>query len=181
MGTCFLSVSAVLNIFILNEFDQRRWTTAAVTPEVGYEMELQSGHQFISSQRSVALLLSALRLLQDELGPSMRTEEDLSVLDCLERLVSKWRDRESKLMGSPFGSVFRARFQPSLFAHSLRRYSDLYMSSVSSLRHYSPQHRFYPEDSRLLSHEISCAEKECWELEDVLCSTGMDETDGDNV
>mmetsp|Transcript_20985 Transcript_20985/g.34688 ORF Transcript_20985/g.34688 Transcript_20985/m.34688 type:complete len:606 (+) Transcript_20985:102-1919(+) len=144
------------------------WTTAAVTPEVGFEMELQSESHLISAQRSITLILNALRLLQEELGTGMRTDEDLGVMDTLERLVSKWRDHESKLMGNPFGSVFRARYQPSLFAHSLRRYSDLYMSSVSSLRHYSPQHRFYPEDSRLLSHEIDSAEQECWDLEDVL-------------
>ena len=146
------------------------WTTAAVTPEVGFEMELQSQSHLISAQRSITLLVNALRLLQEALGPGMRTEEDLKVLDSLEQMVSKWRDHESNLMGNPFGSVFRARYQPSLFAHSLRRYSDLYMSSVSNLRHYSPQHRFYPEDSRLLSHEID-VEPECWALEDVL-STG---------
>lgn len=151
------------------------WTTAAVTPEVGFEMELQSQSHLISTQRSIKLLLNALRILQEELGPGMRTEEDLAVLDSLEKLVSKWRDHESNLMGNPFGSVFRARYQPSLFAHSLRRYSDLYMSSVSSLRHYSPQHRFYPEDSRLLSHEI-IDDKECWDLEDVLFSQDSGES-----
>lgn len=144
------------------------WITAAVTPEVGHEMELQEEQNYILVQRSLDLLLSALRLLQDELGNAKRTEEDIAVLDSLERLVSRWRDRETRLMGNPFGSVFRARYQPSLFAHSLRRYCDLYMSSVSSLRNYSPQHRFYPEDSRLLSHEIRGADRDCWLLEDMV-------------
>mmetsp|Transcript_30246 Transcript_30246/g.46157 ORF Transcript_30246/g.46157 Transcript_30246/m.46157 type:complete len:584 (-) Transcript_30246:47-1798(-) len=129
------------------------WTTAGVTPEVGYELDMQSDDRLVSSQRSIAMLLNALRLLQKELGPKKRTEEDIYAMDALEKLVSKWRDRETKLMGNPFGSVFRARYQPSLFAHSLRRYCDLYMSSVSSLRNYSPEHRFYPDDSRLLGHE----------------------------
>lgn len=145
------------------------WTTAAVIPEVGFEMELQSQSHLIATQRSIKLLLKALRHLQEVLGPKTRTAEDLAVLDALEKLVSKWRDHESNLMGNPFGSVFRARYQPSLFAHSLRRYSDIYMSSVSSLRHYSPQHRFYPEDSRLLNHEI-VTEEECWDLQDVVFS-----------
>ena len=145
------------------------WTTAAVTPEVGYEMELQENDNYILAQRTTELLIDTLRLLQEEMGPSSRTEQDSHVLDDMERLVSKWRDRETRLLGSPFGSVFRARFQPSLFSHSLRRYCDLYMSSVSSLRNYSPEHRFYPEDSRLLSHEIkSLDEQECWNMEDVL-------------
>lgn len=93
-------------------------------------------------------------------------------MDSLEKLVSRWRDRETALLGNPFGSVFRARYQPSLFAHSLRRYCDLYMSSVGNLRLYSPQHRFYPEqDFRLLAHEIHRQGAECWDLEDVLEET----------
>jgi len=130
------------------------WTTAAVTPEVGYELEMQNQKDYILVQKTIDTLVDALRVLQEELGPDQRASEDSDVLDKLERLVSKWRDKETSLLGNPFGSVFRARFQPSLFAHSLRRYCDLYMSTVSSLRNYSPEHRFYPEDSRLLSHEL---------------------------
>jgi 5' nucleotidase family len=155
------------------------WTTAAVTPEVGYEMEMKNQADFVLAHRSVDLLLNALRLMQDELGSGMRTKEDIQVLDSMERLVSLWRDRETLLLGSPFGSVFRARYQPSLFAHSLRRYCDLYMPSVSCLRHYSPQHRFYPEqDSRLLAHEIKDADSACWELEDVLAQRDRTDSDG---
>jgi 5' nucleotidase family len=150
------------------------WTTAAVTPEVGYECEMQTQTHYVHVQRTIDMLLNALRLLQEELGPAQYTDEDSAVLDALERLVSKWRDRETALLGNPFGSVFRARFQPSLFSHSLRRYCDLYMSSVSSLRNYSPQHRFYPEDSRLLSHELVALERDCWVLEDVLASDSLD-------
>ncbi|KAL7579859.1 hypothetical protein ACA910_004871 [Epithemia clementina (nom. ined.)] len=148
------------------------WTTAAVTPEVGYELEIQQRTDFTLAQRVVDLLLSALRKIQDEMGSSTRTEEDTETLDAVERLVSKWRDQETRVLGNPFGSVFRARYQPSLFAHSLRRYCDLYMPSVSSLRNYSPQHRFYPETHhRLLSHEIKNAPADCWDLDEVMeCS-----------
>lgn len=151
--------------------------TAAVTPEVGCEMEVQTQTHYIHVQRTIEILLNALRLLQEELGAAQYTDEDCAVLDTLERLVSKWRDRETALLGNPFGSVFRARYQPSLFSHSLRRYCDLYMSSVSSLRNYSPQHRFYPEDARLLSHEINGIEQDCWMLEDVLASEQSDIAD----
>jgi hypothetical protein len=121
------------------------WITAAVTPEVGDEMAIQQTGDFVLVEKTIELILNALRLLQTELGPGQRTADDLHVLDSLERLVSKWRDRETALLGNPFGSVFRARYQPSLFAHSLRRYCDMYMSNVGALRSYSPQHRFYPE------------------------------------
>ena len=145
------------------------WITAAVTPEVGVEMEIERTSEFILVERTIEFLLNALRLIQSELGPTTRTQEDMQVLDSLEKLVSKWRDRETALLGNPFGSVFRARYQPSLFAHSLRRYCDLYMSSVGSLVNYSPQHRFYPEqDFRLLAHEIGGADQTCWSLDDVV-------------
>ncbi|KAL3918082.1 MAG: hypothetical protein SGARI_007560, partial [Bacillariaceae sp.] len=105
------------------------WITAAVTPEVGFEMEVQKKKDFILVDKTIGFLLNALRLIQAELGTKLHTEEDAAVLDKLENLVSKWRDRETALLGNPFGSVFRARYQPSLFAHSLRRYCDLYMNS----------------------------------------------------
>ena len=147
------------------------WTTAAVTPEVVNELHMESRAEFIQTQRSIDLLVNALRMVQEEMGAKIRTTEDLAILDEIEKLVSLWRDQENSLLGNSFGSVFRARHQPSLFAHSLRRYCDLYMSSVSNLRHYSPQHRFYPEaDFRLLAHEINKKKnpEECWDLEDVL-------------
>ena len=110
--------------------------------------------QFDNAQTVIDLLLESLRTIQDKLGPGVRTEADIVVIDKLERLVSVWREEQNTLLGNPFGSVFRAKYQPSLFAHSLRRYCDLYMPNISALRHYSPQHRFYPQDARLLSHEL---------------------------
>eukprot|EP00566_Odontella_aurita_P005369 CAMPEP_0113553596 /NCGR_PEP_ID=MMETSP0015_2-20120614/15700_1 /TAXON_ID=2838 /ORGANISM="Odontella" /LENGTH=643 /DNA_ID=CAMNT_0000454681 /DNA_START=219 /DNA_END=2150 /DNA_ORIENTATION=- /assembly_acc=CAM_ASM_000160 len=151
------------------------WTTAAVTPEVGYEMEAQSKTRFVLSERTINLLLNCLRMVQAELGNGPRSADDIAVMDAVENLVSKWRDEQTDMLKNPFGSVFRARFQPSLFAHSLKRYCDLYMSSVSALRHYSPQHRFYPDDARLLSHEVRGIEGECWDLEDVLRYGAVDE------
>ena len=146
------------------------WITAAVTPEVGFETSVQAQADYVLVERTIEFLINALRLVQDEMGPGLRSKEDLDALDSIERLVSRWRDRETALLGNPFGSVFRARYQPSLFAHSLRRYCDLYMNNVGCLRHYSAQHRFYPEqDFRLLAHEIKRrGSDECWNLEEVL-------------
>lgn len=181
-GATSLSTSQVLYIgdsLFADLVDAKRefgWTTAAVTPEVGEELMVESQTNFIQTQRSMDLLLNALRMVQEELGPAERSKEDIDMLDNLENLVSRWRDRETQLLGNAFGSVFRARHQPSLFAHSLRRYCDLYMSSISNLRHYSPQHRFYPEQgARLLAHEIQGGEPDCWDLEDVLGCTVPDE------
>lgn len=104
---------------------QYGWTTAAVTPEVGWEIELQRKTEFVIAERAIEMLLNALRLYQRSLGTGLRSKDDLMVLDQMEKVVSKWRDEQTKLLGNPFGSVFRARYTPSLFAHSLRRYCDL--------------------------------------------------------
>ncbi len=143
------------------------WTTAAVTPEVDYKFEVASKVQFENAQAIIDLLLFGLREIQERFGSGARTEQDFEVLDKLERLVSLWREEQNKLIGNPFGSVFRAKYQPSLFAHSLRRYCDLYMPNIEALRHYSPQHRFYPEDARLLSHEVT-AETSCYDFNELL-------------
>mmetsp|Transcript_3081 Transcript_3081/g.5621 ORF Transcript_3081/g.5621 Transcript_3081/m.5621 type:complete len:612 (-) Transcript_3081:109-1944(-) len=144
------------------------WTTAAVTPEIGWEIELQRKTEFIIADRAIEMLLNSLRLYQRSLGTGIRSKDDLAVMDKMERIVSRWRDEQTRLLGNPFGSVFRARYTPSLFAHSLRRYCDLYMSNVGSFRHYSPQHRFYPESPKLLSHEIRGTNPECCDIDDPI-------------
>jgi hypothetical protein len=101
------------------------WTTAAVTPEVGWEIELQRKKEFIIADRAIEMLLNTLRLYQQRLGTDLRSKEDLEVMDKLERTVSKWRDEQTRLLGNPFGSVFRARYTPSFvctFITSLLRF-----------------------------------------------------------
>lgn len=144
------------------------WTTAAVTPEVGWEIELQRKAEFIIADQAIEILLNSLRVYQRSLGTGLRSNDDNQVMDRMEKIVSRWRDEQTRLLGNPFGSVFRARYTPSLFAHSLRRYCDLYMSNVGSLRHYSPQHRFYPESPKLLSHEIRGSNPECCDIDDPM-------------
>ena len=140
------------------------WTTAAVTPEVMWENDFAEKVQFTNAQNVIDLLLLNLKEVQDVMGNGVRSKEDIEVITKLERMVAMWREQQNTLLGNPFGSVFRAKYQPSLFAHSLRRYCDLYMPNISALRHYSPQHRFYPEDARLLSHEIQATNPDCWDL-----------------
>mmetsp|Transcript_18091 Transcript_18091/g.41677 ORF Transcript_18091/g.41677 Transcript_18091/m.41677 type:complete len:648 (+) Transcript_18091:132-2075(+) len=150
------------------------WITAAVTPEVGYELDVQQSSDHLLTESTIAILLDSLREVQTEMGSGQYSEEDSQVLNKLEKLVSVWRDRQTNLLGNPFGSVFRARYQPSLFAHSLRRYCDLYMNSIGSLHLYSPQHRFYPEpDFRLLAHEIKRS-TEVYCTDDIIGDEGED-------
>ena len=120
------------------------------------------------ADQTIDLLLNSLRLYQRCLGTDLRSKEDIKVMDDIERMVSRWRDEQTRLLGNPFGSVFRARYTPSLFAQNIRRYCDLYMSTTASFRHYSPQHRFYPESPKLLSHEIRGSNPECCDIDDPI-------------
>ena len=79
------------------------WITAAVTPEVGFETSVQAEADYLLVERTIEFLIKALRLVQDEMGPGLRTENDLSVLDKIEKLVSRWRDRETALLGKETG------------------------------------------------------------------------------
>lgn len=144
------------------------WTTGAVTPEVGWEVNLQSQTAFTNAQTAIDLLLRTLREMQVLFGNGIRSNHDIETIDKLERMVSLWREEQNELLGNPFGSVFRAKYTPSLFSHSLRRYCDLYMSNICALRNYSPQHRFYPDDARLLSHEIQKPGPECWDFDEII-------------
>ncbi len=124
------STISTIMLFDKDLVDAKRefgWTTAAVTPEVGWEIELQRKAEFRVAGKAIEMLLNSLRLYQRQLGTGLRSREDLEVMDKMEKLVSSWRDEQTRLLGNSFGSVFRARYQPSLFAHSLRRYCDLYM------------------------------------------------------
>jgi hypothetical protein len=59
----------------------------------------------------------------------------------------------SKMFNTNFGSVFRAEGEPTLFAFSLRRYADLYLSKLENFRFYSPMHRFYPQRGISMPHD----------------------------
>jgi len=73
------------------------------------------------ADQTIDLLLNSLRLYQRCLGTGLRSKEDIKVMDDIERMVSRWRDEQTRLLGNPFGSVFRARYTPSLFAQESPR------------------------------------------------------------
>merc|ERR1712129_76323 len=129
------------------------WTTAVMCPEITTETKIQSSSEYTALSSTIDLLIDLLRNIQTEFGTSDRADEDFLLIDRLERIMSKVRNEQTRLFGNPFGSIFRARHQPSLFAHHLRRYCDLYMNDIGCLRHYSSQHRFYPDEAKLLSQE----------------------------
>lgn len=53
------------------------WTTAAVVPEVAWEIELQRKAKFTNSQHIIDLILDTLRRIQIEMGNGVRTPKDI--------------------------------------------------------------------------------------------------------
>jgi 5' nucleotidase family len=73
--------------------------------------------------------------------------------ELLEAELQAINEEMSRSFNPNFGSIFRTHGRSTLFAFSLRRYVDLYMSRVGALLHYSPSHRFYPSHSIRMAHD----------------------------
>uniref|UniRef100_A0A7S3GVC7 Uncharacterized protein n=1 Tax=Spumella elongata TaxID=89044 RepID=A0A7S3GVC7_9STRA len=86
------------------------------------------------------------------LGAHFETHDE-AVLCAIESEMHAINAQLSKLYNPHFGSVFRTDGHPSLFAFAVLRYVDLYMSDVTNLLHYNPQHRFYPYHSMHMAHD----------------------------
>ena len=79
--------------------------------------------------------------------------QDEALLVAIEGELHAINGQLSSVYNPNFGSVFRTDGHPSLFAFAVLRYVDLYMSDVTNLLHYNPQHRFYPYHSTHMAHD----------------------------
>lgn len=156
------------------------WRTGAVIRELEQELKVQQSPQYRSHAHKVITVTELLRLVQQELenirsDQSIKVkadeaadpnkskdmlirkyslpQEDVKVSDALEKTLRQLQIEMSTMFNPQFGSVFRAEGDPSLFAFSLRRYCDIYMSKLSNLRHLSPMHRFYPQRGISMPHD----------------------------
>ena len=82
-----------------------------------------------------------------------RTLVDELFISSLEAELKRINKIMSEMFNPNFGTIFRTHGHSSLFAFSLRRYVDLYMSSVTCFIKYSPSHRFYPTQSVHMAHD----------------------------
>ena len=85
-------------------------------------------------------------------GQHYQPQEEI-LLRTIEGELQAINTQLSKLFNPNFGSVFRTDGHPSLFAFSVLRYVDLYMSDVCNLVNYNPLHRFYPYHSMHMAHD----------------------------
>lgn len=136
------------------------WHTGCVINELESEVAVQQSERYRELRFLRSTLRHFIRDLQVEMRPikgktsssegegkggcvgDLRTEGEL--LRSTELELYAINTHLSKLFNANFGSMFRTDGQPTLFAFTMLRYVDLYMSDVSHLLSYDPSHRFYP-------------------------------------
>jgi len=128
------------------------WHTGCVINELESEVAVQQSERYRELRFLRSTLRHFIRELQlemksttmsfEDLYGSLRTEGEL--LRSTERELYAINTHLSKLFNANFGSMFRTDGHPTLFAFTMLRYVDLYMSDVSHLLSYDPSHRFYP-------------------------------------
>lgn len=154
------------------------WRTGAVIRELDHELLVQQSKKYRAHAHKVITVTELLRLVQEEMEkirgeataaaakekvaqggkvggavPYLLQEADVRVSDGLETFLRHLQTEMSKMFNTNFGSVFRAEGEPTLFAFSLRRYADLYLSKLENFRFYSPMHRFYPQRGISMPHD----------------------------
>lgn len=138
------------------------WHTGCVINELESEVSVQQSERYRELRFLRSTLRHFIRDLQVEMRPDkmsscegkgegactadsagdLRMEGEL--LRSTELELYAINTHLSKLFNANFGSMFRTDGEPSLFAFTMLRYVDLYMSDVSHLLSYDPSHRFYP-------------------------------------
>lgn len=154
------------------------WRTGAVIRELEYELVVQQSKKYRQYAHQAVTVTELLRLVQEEMEkirteatqaaakttgggggkasetlPYLLQEADVRVSDGLEEYLRYLQTEMSKMFNANFGSVFRSGGEPTLFAFSLRRYADLYLSKLENFRFYSPMHRFYPQRGISMPHD----------------------------
>jgi hypothetical protein len=158
--------------------DARRfhgWHTGGIINELDREIEIQGSHIF----NELHFIRSSIRHLFNDVQIAMASTgvEDITnrfstnpadeeLLIALEQELQKVNADLSSLFNPQFGSMFRTDGHASLFAFSVRRYADIYMSNVCHLLNYSPEHRFYPAHAlHMVKHSSSFSSILCFLLE----------------
>ncbi len=151
------------------------WRTGALIRELEHELLVQSSREYRAHAHKMVTVTELLRLIQEEMekiraeslagassgkgtAAAVRCkysleEGDLRVINDLEQYLQHLNTEMSIMFNKNFGSVFRAEGEPTLFAFSMRRYVDIYMSRLENLRFYSPMHRFYPQRGVSMAHD----------------------------
>lgn len=119
------------------------WRTGAIINELETEINTLNDDSF----REAISRLQAIEIMIDEEQQNNPSDDGLTKALLKDREV--YRQRTKSMFNSNFGSLFRTHHNPTYFSRRLFRYSDIYMSKLTNLLHYSDNHIFSPRRGAL--------------------------------
>lgn len=132
---------------LIDPVERVGWRTGAVVPELESEIKIVATEGYIKDIEWLLTLENLIQVLQVNTGSESNA------------LLRQWKKerkilrRKSKHLFNPyFGSMFRTFENPTSFSSRIRRYADLYMSSVENMANYSDDFHFLPVRN-LMPHE----------------------------
>ncbi|BHF72904.1 5'-nucleotidase domain-containing protein 3 [Sparganum proliferum] len=124
--------------------NQWGWATAAVIPELEYEIDITNTEVYRCNLRRLALLEDLL--LTNQL---VVTAEGQAVLEDWRKERDHLRLLTKVCFNEHFGSIFRSFHNPSYFSQRLGQYASMYTSSVTNLLALPINHTCYPRRTPL--------------------------------
>ncbi|GAB5587362.1 hypothetical protein Unana1_02262 [Umbelopsis nana] len=138
---------------LIDPAQQQGWKTGAIIRELSSEIETRNMPDY---RHTLSWLLRLERLLNE--AQAIDGGRHVPGLDAL---LDNWRqerreirDQLKHVFNKSFGSVFRTHHNPTFFANKIRKFADIYTSSVENMENYPLDYCFYPDRS-YLPHERS--------------------------
>ncbi|XP_023154476.3 5'-nucleotidase domain-containing protein 2 [Amphiprion ocellaris] len=123
------------------------WRTGAIVPELENETKVVSTDKYALNLTWLQALTGLMERLQMHRGT-----ESKEVFQEWQREREELRVMTKNLFNPHFGSIFRTCHNPTYFSRRLSRFSDIYMTNLSSLLNYDQSYTFYPRRTPL-QHE----------------------------
>ncbi|KAI8098731.1 HAD-superfamily hydrolase [Halteromyces radiatus] len=130
---------------------QQGWRTGAIIHELAEEIEIRNTPSY---RHTLSWLLRLEQLLKEA-----QSYDEHKRPDGLRGVIEAWRAEracvrlELKIVfNRHFGSVFRTHNNPTFFANKIRKFADIYTSSITNLNEAPQDYVFYPNRT-YLPHE----------------------------
>ncbi|KAM3589439.1 hypothetical protein VKS41_000302 [Umbelopsis sp. WA50703] len=138
---------------LIDPAQQQGWKTGAIIRELSTEINTRNTPDY---RHTLSWLLRLERLLNEA-----QAIDNGRHVPGLDGLLDSWRaerrqirEQLKRVFNKSFGSVFRTHHNPTFFANKIRKFADIYTSSVENMRNYPIDYCFYPDRS-YLPHERS--------------------------
>ena len=128
------------------------WRTGAVVAEVEREVAAQSHPRYRAALAALLDVERAVRLSGGSADAAAALHGTLPGGGADGGALLELRDELKHMLSKRFGSTFRTLTGPTLFAHNLLRFADVYTARLENLLSLAPDHFLFPL-RRALPHE----------------------------